>query len=501
MAAFLSRRTLAFGAVGATLLVQSCSGLAASSASVKKPSSVFEELSHKLRAITHLNRVSALADWDQLRSTEAALGALIARAEAEIFESERDQAVVREARKSYDRLIKIPAALAEKKAKLAASAYAAWAKARAQDDFAAFAPLLAECFAVAAEVAEATREDEAELYDVALKEYELCEELFDEVQRALKPLIARVLASPHQPSANTLAPGAGVGVGAQLALNEQIVRDLGFAHGRIDMSVHPFTTSFSPADVRITSRFSEGEWYQGLAGSVHEAGHAMYESALGTSALPVDAALSMGVHESQSLFWERHVGLSRAFWTYVGSKVRECLHVSGTDDELYSATNRVTPSLIRVEADELTYPMHVIMRFELERALLRGEMDVDALPGAWRARMRELLQVDVPDDRRGCLQDVHWSSLAIGYFPTYLLGALMAAQLAHHMRADMPDLDAKIAAGEFGPIRAWLNERVHRHGSVPRSMDDLLERALGEPLKTKYFIAYLTDKYTELYRL
>jgi len=133
--------------------------------------------------------------------------------------------------------------------------------------------------------------------------------------------------------------------------------------------------------------------------------------------------------------------------------------------------------------------MHVIMRFELERALLRGEMDVDALPGAWRARMRELLQVDVPDDRRGCLQDVHWSSLAIGYFPTYLLGALMAAQLAHHMRADMPDLDAKIAAGEFGPIRAWLNERVHRHGSVPRSMDDLLERALGEPLKTKYFIA------------
>jgi Zn-dependent M32 family carboxypeptidase len=145
--------------------------------------------------------------------------------------------------------------------------------------------------------------------------------------------------------------------------------------------------------------------------------------------------------------------------------------------------------------------MHVVMRFELERKLLRGEMDVSEVPAAWKARMKELLTVDVPDNRRGCLQDVHWSSLAVGYFPTYLLGAIMAAQLAHHMRLQMPDLDAKIEAGDFKLIRQWLNDKVHAHGSVPRSMDELLERAVGEPLKAHYFLDYLTDKYTDLYKL
>jgi len=252
------------------------------------------------------------------RSTEAELGALIARAEAEALADERDLANVRLARRDFDMMTKIPAELAERKAKLASSAYASWAKARPANDFKSFSPMLAECFAVAAEVARYTRTDEAELYDVALNEFESgmtaarCEVLFAEVQAVLKPLIAKVLASPHQPSGAALS--GSFGTEAQVALNTQIVRDLGFEQGRIDVSVHPFTTSFSPADVRITSRFRADEWYQGLAGSIHEAGHAMYESALGRTGMPVDTALSMGVHESQSLFWERHVGLSRAFW-------------------------------------------------------------------------------------------------------------------------------------------------------------------------------------------
>jgi len=507
------------------------SGMSFASAAVPKQESAFKQLSVKLKAIANLGRLSALAEWDQLvmmpdsesasddrgdmlatlaaviheRSTEAELGALIARAEAEALADERDLANVRLARRDFDMMTKIPAELAERKAKLASSAYASWAKARPANDFKSFSPMLAECFAVAAEVARYTRTDEAELYDVALNEFESgmtaarCEVLFAEVQAVLKPLIAKVLASPHQPSGAALS--GSFGTEAQVALNTQIVRDLGFEQGRIDVSVHPFTTSFSPADVRITSRFRADEWYQGLAGSIHEAGHAMYESALGRTGMPVDTALSMGVHESQSLFWERHVGLSRAFWKYAGGKMRTGLGLTASDEELYGATNAVSQSLIRVEADELTYPMHVVMRFELERALLRGEMKVEELPARWNARMKELLAVDVPDDRRGCLQDVHWSGLAIGYFPTYLLGAIMAAQLEHHMRLQMPDLDAKIEAGDFAPIRHWLNEKVHAQGSVPKSMDELLVRAVGEPLKTEYFLKYLKDKYTDLYHL
>lgn len=324
---------LALGAFGGPW----ASGMAFANAPAQRSSSL-EQLSSKLRSISNLGRISALcapaayslrkvlrcstlltassvrpplppfvcsAEWDQLvmmpdreethadrgdqlatlasviheRSTEAALGALIAQAEQEGLQDERDLAIVREARRSFDRMTKIPAELAEKKAKLGSSAYAAWTKARAADDFASFAPMLAECFAVAAEVAKVTRTDEAELYDVALNEYEpgmtakRCEELFAEVQATLKPLIARVLASPHQPSSAPLSLSGGAQIPAQVALNEEIVRDLGFVHGRIDVSVHPFTTSFSPADVRITSRFGE-DWYQGLAGSVHEAGHA-----------------------------------------------------------------------------------------------------------------------------------------------------------------------------------------------------------------------------------
>jgi carboxypeptidase Taq len=295
MASILMRRF----AVGGALFLGfgGASGMAFSSAAaVPKQESAFKQLSVKLKAIANLGRISALAEWDQLvmmpdrdethedrgdqlatlasviheRSTEAALGALIAQAEAEALSDERDIANVREARKSYDRMVKIPPELAERKAKLASSAYASWTKARPANDFASFAPMLAECFAVAAEVAKYTRTDEAELYDVCLNEFEAgmtaarCEELFAEVQATLKPLIAKVLASPHQPSAAALS--GSFNTEAQVALNTQIVRDLGFEHGRVDVSVHPFTTSFSPADVRITSRFREDEWYQGLAG-------------------------------------------------------------------------------------------------------------------------------------------------------------------------------------------------------------------------------------------
>ena len=274
-------------------------------------------------------------------------------------------------------------------------------------------------------------------------------------------------------------------------------------HGRIDVSVHPFTSSFSPADVRITTRFSDSEFYQGLAGSIHEAGHAMYEQNLGDSNTAIDTFLSMGCHESQSLFWERHVSLSKPFWKWATPQLKEAfgsMESTISPEEVFRAVNTVKTGLIRVTADELTYPLHVILRYKIERDVVEGKLSVADIPKRWKDGMKEMLDVTVPSDADGCLQDVHWSGLAIGYFPTYLLGSATAAQLAHYCKKDIPDFDAKVEKGEFAEIKSWLIEKVHRHGRRYPSLDALLEDQLGEKLNPKYFIDYLTEKYSNLYK-
>jgi len=519
-----------------------------------------QELTGKLQAITHLERASAVLGWDQLvtmppdaseargaqlaalagvvheKSTSPELGAAIRAAEAEAasspwsLEEARDGAVVREARRTFDRQTLVPTELAERAAKLGSEAYAAWAKARAASDFKSFEGTLERCFTTAAEmaVAKAGGREGAEkaggVYAACLEDYERgmsqarIDELFAQVEERLQPLIQEVLASEHAPCAAALE--GDFSVGAQEALSLEVVEAMGFpsgTRGRVDVSVHPFTTSFGPRDVRITSRFRPDEWYQGLAGSVHECGHALYEGQLRDSALPVDTALSMGVHESQSLFWERHVGLSKPFWRWCGPLARRHLGLSekeeagASDSGLYGACNRVSRGLIRVEADELTYPMHVVLRYRLEAKILAGDLQVGDLPQAWNEGMRELLGVDqVPSDALGCLQDVHWSGLAVGYFPTYLLGAMMAAQLDFYLRRDPEILavhgptggvDGLIERGEFGPLREWLRCKVHDKGSVPGSMDALLVEEFGEPLKADYLLDYLEDKYRDLYQI
>ena len=332
--------------------------------------------------------------------------------------------------------------------------------------------------------------------------------LFDEVQSALVPLIARIRASPNKPSLGPLA-GRRFPIDAQKNACRAIVTALGYdeSRGRIDVSVHPFTMSLSGGqDVRITSRFSDDDWYQGLMGTVHEGGHAMYEQNLGESDLSIDSALSMGVHESQSLFWERHVGKSRAFYEWARPVLMEAFHgeedFSHSAEELYAAVNAVDfDNLIRVDADELTYPLHVILRYGIERDVVAGDLDVDDIPSRWNGDMKKFLDIDVPDDSRGCLQDIHWSFLAIGYFPTYLIGAIMAAQLAHYCERDIPDKDAMIEEGKFNEIRGWLTRKVHVHGKRYKSLDELLVAEVGEPLSTKYFIDYLTKKYSDLYKI
>jgi Zn-dependent M32 family carboxypeptidase len=331
--------------------------------------------------------------------------------------------------------------------------------------------------------------------------------LFDEVQSALVPLIARIRASSNKPSLGPLA-GRRFPVDAQKDACRTIVTALGYdeSRGRIDVSVHPFTMSLGGHDVRITSRFSDDDWYQGLMGTVHEGGHAMYEQNLGESELSIDSALSMGVHESQSLFWERHVGKSRAFYKWARPILMDAFHgeedFSHSAEELYAAVNAVDfDNLIRVDADELTYPLHVILRYGIERDVVAGDLDVDDIPSRWNKDMKKFLDIDVPDDSRGCLQDIHWSFLAIGYFPTYLIGAVMAAQLAHYCERDTPDKDAMIEEGKFDDIRVWLTRKVHVHGKRYKSLDELLVAEVGEPLSTKYFIDYLTNKYSDLYKI
>lgn len=526
----------------ARVLVACASSSSSTSSSAAAPvpaPAPYTKLCAKLQGIARLQRLGALANWDQLvmmpqndanhaergaqlaalagviheQETSAELAALVEASEAEVAAlGDRDAANLREARRDYDRLQRVPVELAERQASLSSEAYGVWAKARESGDWSAFAPTLAACFATAKEVA-ACRAPGADAYDECLQSFERgmsaarLDEVFGAARARLAPLIADCLASGYQPSRAPLsvegAAGASFPAETQAALSRSIVEALGLdlSGGRLDLSVHPFSTSFGPRDVRITTRFAEDEWYQGLAGSMHEAGHSMYEAGLRDTALPVDTALSMGVHESQSLFWERHVGLSRPFWSFAGPRVRASLGLGASDDELYEAVNAVRRSLIRVEADELTYPMHVIVRYEIERDLVRGAIGVDAVPARWDAGMTELLGVAPPSDKEGCLQDVHWSSLAIGYFPTYLLGAMAAAQLWHHAKAQLPGLEAQIATGDFAPVKAWLGEKVHDQGTVHESMDALLIDAVGEPLNPEHFVSYLEEKYRKLYRL
>lgn len=495
----------------------------------------YKTLLKKLETITHLGRAQSVLNYDQLvfmpkeaspergaqlsalaavlheKTTDPELKALIEAATKELNDSDTDAMRLLELeQKSFEENERISADLAAKSASLGSSAYSAWVEAKTANDFDSFAPVLKDCFETAMELAKAKRGDkDISLYTQMLDEYEIgmsqtrIDEIFGEIQTALVPLIQKVLTSNDKPSTAPL--NGKFEIDTQKRMCEEIVTKMGYdlQKGRIDVSVHPFTSSFSPKDVRITSRYREDEWYQGLAAMVHESGHAMYEQSMGTSATSIDSALSMGTHESQSLFWERHVGLGRPFWKWATPTLKERFPEKFGDcspEEIYGAVNSVSQGLIRVEADELTYPLHVILRYGIEKDVIGGTLEVKDIPERWNQDMKKMLDVDVPDDAQGCLQDIHWASLAFGYFPTYLIGSATAAQLAHYCSRDL-NMDEMVEKGEFGEIKEWLTSKVHRHGKRYKSLDELLEDQVGEKLNPKYFIDYLTEKYSELYKL
>ncbi len=320
------------------------------------------------------------------------------------------------------------------------------------------------------------------------------------------PLIRAITESPRQPDRSVLERDFPTDRQKVFAEAAAAAFGFDFAGGRLDTTAHPFCSGFGPGDCRLTTRYNPRFFSEAFFGVLHETGHGLYEQNLPAEhfGTPLGAACSFGIHESQSRLWENQVGRGRPFWDHFFPRLRQTFPtaLAGVgEDRFYFAVNAVRPSLIRVEADEATYNLHIALRFELELALLSGDLTVADLPGAWNDRFKALLGLDVPDDSRGCLQDIHWSFGGIGYFPTYTLGNLYSAQFMEAARRDLGGaeaLEADFRRGEFGRLKGWLVEKIHRHGQRYRP-GELCRRATGRPLSPQPFLSHLKEKFGPLY--
>ena len=420
---------------------------------------------------------------------------------------ETERRFLRVMRRDFDRQTKLPREFVVSMARDEGLSQAAWVSARRTNDFAAFAPHLRAMVGYAKKRAEHWGFT-GRAYDGLIDEYEpgmneaRLAGLFAPLADGLTSLLKKISARPR-PECSFLE--RKYAIPQQEVFFASMMRALGYdlARGRLDRSAHPFTTTLGDDDVRITTRYDERDMLSGLFSVIHETGHALYELGYGGDIRGTRLAdgASMGIHESQSRFWENLVGRNRAFWRgrfpEVQAAFPDC--VEGVDAEgFYRAVNVVDPSFIRVDADEVTYSLHVILRFELERKLFSGELDVEALPAAWRSLMRSLLGVEPETDAEGVLQDVHWSMGAFGYFPSYALGNLYGAQFRTALRRDIGDFDGAIEAGDFTRILAWLRDRIHKHGRgvLP---EDLVLSVTGKPPSSSDFLGYLEEKYADIY--
>jgi len=485
--------------------------------------------------VTRLGHIAALLEWDQEtylpeaaveeRAAQIALivglhhdrivapewGELFAEldngAEVGADGDEVRAAFLREARKRWTKKTKVPRELVEDIARESSLAQAAWAAARRNDDFSSFAPHLEKIVGLERAYAEAVAPD-ADPYDTLLDEYEPgatgdeIASVFDELGRGLSSLLGRIR-SGREPDSGFL--DRSYPVAEQDAFGRSVQEFMGYdeRRGRLDLSAHPFTTTLGPDDVRVTTRYDEDNVLSGLFSNIHEAGHGLYEQGMGDelrASLLADGA-SLGIHESQSRFWENFVGRSRAFWDrwFPDFQCRFTENLKGVDAAgFFKAVNRVRPSLIRVDADEVTYSFHIIIRFRLERDLIHGRLAVGDLPEAWRTAYRDLLGITPPNDATGALQDVHWSVGLFGYFPTYALGNLYAAQFTQVMEQDLGPLDERIRNGDAGSILAWLRTHIHAYGRV-YPPGELCRRVTGGDLDPRCFLEYLELKYADVY--
>ena len=420
----------------------------------------------------------------------------------------KDAIIVAETWRSFEREKKLPKAFVEEMAETTSKAHHVWVRARRENDFKAFLPWLRKIVELKREEARLVGFADSP-YDALLDSYEPglttrdAAIILNDLKDFLVPFIKQLRASRvavDQRRVRGVFP-----LDKQLAFNHFISEKMGFdyAAGRIDESVHPFTTTFHTNDVRITTRFKKDDLYYSIGSTIHETGHALYEQGLPSEhfGTPLGEAVSLGIHESQSRLWENTIGKSAAFWKYFYPKLQKEFPEPFKQvplAEFLRTINEVRPSLIRTEADEVTYNLHVIVRFEIEKELIEGSLDPKDLPAVWNEKMKEYLGVRVPSDSLGVLQDTHWSGGSIGYFPTYTLGNLYAAQFYSAMEREIPDLTARIAAGDLAVPREWLRKRVHLHGKTYKAAD-LVKKVTGEYPTSRYFIEYLKAKYEKLY--
>ena len=495
------------------------------------------ELLDYMHEIEDLKALGSLAEWDQNtempegagevrgyqlatlqgalhdRWTTQRLGTLLNELSAIINRSDftvADRGLVREAQRNYDRATKLPRKLVEELARVQSGSFEAWRRAREHNDFPSFAPWLSRTVALQREVADRIGYAETR-YDALLDLFEpgmtvsKLDKLFAPVREVSTTLLRRIEASGAIVDDSCLQ--GEFSEEKQVALSDVLLRGMryDFSHGGIAVSPHPFTTSFgSPFDVRLTVHPDKHFIQSSVMAAIHEGGHAVYEqgSAPSLARTPLAGGASMGAHESQSRLWENAIGRSEAYWRGQFAAVRQAFpeQFATVDAAVFArALNRVKPSLIRIEADEVTYNLHIIVRYELEKALINGDVAIESLPGLWNAKYREYLGIVPTSDSEGVLQDMHWSS-GFGYFPSYTLGNLYSAQIYSALRKHFPNFDEHLASGDTAFILEWLRNNMYVFGAIYQP-DTLMERVTGEVPNPEFFARYLTSKFEAIYQL
>jgi carboxypeptidase Taq len=495
------------------------------------------ELKTRLMEINDLNQAESVLSWDQ--NTYMPPGGAVARGRQlatlsrlahekfthpeigrllnDLHDFEESQpydsyeaSLIRITRRDYERAVKVPSSFVAKLTEHASTTFQVWTEARPANDFVKVRPFLEKTLELSRELAdffpgyEHIADPLIDFADYGMKASTV-KKIFNELRRELVPIVHAITAQKptddtclHQHFPESL----------QWTFGMEVVRLFGYDtnRGRQDKSPHPFTTSFSVGDVRITTRIHENNLSEALFGTMHEAGHAMYEQGIDPSfeGTPLANGTSSGVHESQSRLWENLVGRSRGFWEHFYPQLKKVFPTQLGNvslEKFYRAINKVSPSLIRVEADEVTYNLHVLLRFDFELQMLEGNLEVRDLPDAWRERFKADLGIAPPDDRNGVLQDIHWYFAQIGgMFQGYTLGNIMGAQFfeaALRAHSEIPD---EISKGKFDTLHGWLRENIYRHGSV-YTAEELVERVTGSPLTISPYIRYLRKKYGEIYKL
>ncbi|QJD82519.1 carboxypeptidase M32 [Cohnella herbarum] len=457
--------------------------------------------------------VGALSSETFRLSTSAEMGQLLAKlSEPEQHSqlSEIDRRLVEETAKEFERNRKIPPELYREYVVLTSQAESAWEEAKENNDFPGFVPYLEKIIAINRQFIElwgvkTTPYDTLlDMYEPGLTTLEL-DRLFGELRERLVPLAERIAQSEHQPDTSFLE--GTFDKEAQKKFSKLILKEMGydFEAGRLDESVHPFATGLSPGDVRITTRYLPDDITSALFGTIHEGGHALYEQNISSdlAGTTLCTGTSMGIHESQSRLWENMIGRSLGFWQRYLPDLQA--HFPGqldgvTAEAFYRGINVVQPSLIRIEADELTYNLHIMIRYEIEKMLFNENLNPRDLPEVWNKKYSEALGITPPNDAEGVLQDVHWSGGAFGYFPSYSLGNMYGAQMMNVARQKLPDLDRQISEGQLLPLKEWLTEQVYQYGKLQRPAE-IIERISGQSLQSSYLCDYLENKYREIYRL